>query len=223
MLINWEIDEEKVSGSDHEIILFSINIDNGNLIENPIYNSQYNFEKADWKLFAEELLLHSNKEEFLSKINNLEISKELLETEAEKLRDIILIAANKAISKKRISEKSKSWWNKELKSLRKELASAKRNYKNNQITQQAFQAIKSDYFYKIKQAKAECWNNFLENTVEKDIFKAFNYTKFNRIEKLSIIQYQHENQEITAITFEQKCEIFMHVLFKKSSQSEAIN
>src|SRR5204863_9230340 len=47
--------------------------------------------------------------------------------------------------------------------------------------------------------------------------------KFNRIEKLSIIQYQHENQKITAITFEQKCEVFMQVLFKKPPQSEAVN
>jgi len=31
----------------------------------------------------------------------------MLETEAEKLRDIIIIAANKTISKKRIHEKSK--------------------------------------------------------------------------------------------------------------------
>src|SRR2546430_12433085 len=225
MLLNWEIDEDKVSGSDHELILFSINIDNGNLIENPIYNSQYNFEKADWKIFAEELILQSNKEEFTSKINILQISREMLETEAEKLRDIITIAASKAISKKRIHEKSKSWWNEELKLLRKELASAKRQYKKNQnqTSQQAFQALKSDYFYKIKQAKATCWNDFLENAVGKDIFKAFNYTKFNRIEKLPIIQYQHENQEITAITFEQKCEAFMHVLFKKPPQSEAIN
>src|SRR5204862_6816859 len=107
----------------------------------------------------------------------------------------------------------------EVKLLRKELANAKKQYKKNQnqITQQAFQALKSDYFYKIKQAKATCWNDFLENAVEKDIFKAFNYTKFNRREKLSIIHYQHENQEITAITFEQKCETFMHVLFKKPS------
>jgi hypothetical protein len=105
--INWEIDEDKVSGSDHEIILFSVNIDSDNLVENPVYSNQYNFEKADWKVFTEELLLQSNKEEFLSKIDNSEISKELLETETEKLRDIILIAANKAISKKRIHEKSK--------------------------------------------------------------------------------------------------------------------
>src|SRR5436190_18253286 len=93
----------------------------------------------------------------------------------------------------------------------------------NQTSQQAFQALKSDYFYKIKQAKATCWNDFLENAVGKDIFKAFNYTKFNRIEKLPIIQYQHENQKITAITFEQKCEAFMQVLFKKPPQSEAVN
>ena len=39
MSINWEINEDKVSGSDYEIILFSINIDDGNLVENPIYNN----------------------------------------------------------------------------------------------------------------------------------------------------------------------------------------
>ena len=111
MSINWEINEDKVTDSDHETILFSINIDSDNLIENSIYNNQYNFEKADWKVFAEELILQSNKEDFASNISNniSQISREMLETEAEKLRDIIIIAANKAISKKRIHEKSKSW------------------------------------------------------------------------------------------------------------------
>ena len=57
MILNWEIDKDKVSDSDHELILFSINIDSDNLVENSIYNSQYNFEKADWKIFAEKLIL----------------------------------------------------------------------------------------------------------------------------------------------------------------------
>ena len=100
MLINWEINEDKVTDSDHETILFSINIDSDNLIENPVYNNQYNFEKADWKIFAEELILQSNKEEFVNNINISQISREMLETEAEKLRDIIIIAANKAILKR---------------------------------------------------------------------------------------------------------------------------
>src|SRR5213078_3617100 len=109
MLINWKINEDKVTDSDHEIILFSININSNNLAENSIYNNQYNFEKADWKIFAEELILQSNKEDFASKINNniSQISKEMLETEAEKLKDIIIIAVKKIISKKRNHEKSK--------------------------------------------------------------------------------------------------------------------
>ena len=39
MLINWEINENKVTDSDHEIILFLINIDSDNLIENSVYNN----------------------------------------------------------------------------------------------------------------------------------------------------------------------------------------
>ena len=78
MILNWEIDEDKVSDSDHELILFSINIDSDNLVENSIYNSQYNFEKADWKIFAEKLILQSNKEEFASQINILQISREIV-------------------------------------------------------------------------------------------------------------------------------------------------
>ncbi len=133
MLINWEINENKVTDSDYETILFSINIDSDNLVENSVYNNQYNFEKADWKIFAEELILQLNKEEFASNINISQISREMLETEAEKLRDIIIIAANKVILKKKIYEKSKSWWNEELKLLRKKLANAKKQYKKIRI------------------------------------------------------------------------------------------
>ena len=54
------------------------------------------------------------------------------------------------------------------------------------------------------------------------MFKAFNYTKFNRVEKLPIIQYNYQNQEKTAITFKQKYEAFMKVLFVNSPQIEVV-
>ena len=130
MSISWKISEDKITDSDYEVILFSINID-GNLVGNPLYNNQYNFEKADWKKFAENLLIELNKEEFQSQLNISEISKKMLENEAEKLRDIILNAVTISIPKKRISEKSKPWWNEELKTLRKELATARRKWKKN--------------------------------------------------------------------------------------------
>ena len=61
------------------------------------------------------------------------------------------------------------------------------------MSQQEYQQARTNYFKQIKLEKAKYWNIFLENTISKDIFKAFNYTKSNRIEKLSIIQYKYKN------------------------------
>lgn len=107
LLIDWQISDEITTGSDHEVILFSINLNVENLVENPLYNSQYNFDKADWKCFKEKLLTLKNQEEFQSQIDNSVTSENELEKEAEILRDLILKAAESSISKKRITEKSK--------------------------------------------------------------------------------------------------------------------
>ena len=44
--IFWEI-SEKNSGLDHMIIQFTIHINDGNLVENPLYSNQFNFDKAN--------------------------------------------------------------------------------------------------------------------------------------------------------------------------------
>ena len=62
----------------------------------------------------------------------------------------------------------------------------------------------------------------MENAIGKEIFKAFNYIKFNRVEKLPIIKYSDNNQEKTAIIFSQKCEVFMKVLFINPPQIEPV-
>ena len=56
--------------------------------------------------------------EFQIDLDNSIISVNMLEKEAEKLRYIIFKAANN-ISKKRITEYFKCWWNNELKTLQK--------------------------------------------------------------------------------------------------------
>ena len=68
--------------------------------------------------------------------------------------------------------------------------------------QQEYHEARVTFYYEMKKAKSNCWNNFLENASEKDIiFKIFQYTKQNRVEKLSIIQYQSENREVNAMSF----------------------
>ena len=61
--IFWEISKQ-TAGLDHVIIQFTIHIDNGNLVENPLYSNQYNFDKADWKQFENDLIKCVNMDEF---------------------------------------------------------------------------------------------------------------------------------------------------------------
>src|SRR5204863_7546707 len=145
--IFWEISEQ-TTGSDHVIIQFTIHIDNGNLVENSLYSNQYNFDKADWKQFENDLIKYVNMNEFQTNLDNSIISINVLEKEAEKLRDIILKAANN-IPKKRITEYFKCWWNNKLKTLRKELNITRTNWKEKQISQQEYQQVKIKYLQQI--------------------------------------------------------------------------
>ena len=99
---------------------------------------------------------------------------------------------------------------------------SRKNWKEKLISQQDYQQAKTKYFQQIKPKKVKYWNNFLENVVSKEIFKAFNYTKFNKVEKLPIIKYSNNNQEKTAIIFNQKCEAFMKVFFINPPQIESV-
>ena len=85
--------------------------------------------------------------------------------------------------------------------------------------QQKYQEARATYYYKIKKVKLNYWNNFLENASGKEIFKAFQYTKQNKVEKLPIIQYQLENREVNAITFQEKCNAFLKTLFIEPPES----
>ncbi len=48
---NWQINEEMITDSDHEVIYFTILIQEAEMIENSL-NSLYNIVKADWMNFA---------------------------------------------------------------------------------------------------------------------------------------------------------------------------
>src|SRR5436190_13598965 len=93
-----------------------------------------------------------------------------------------------------------------------------KKYSDNQAEKEYYEA-RVNYYYKVKKAKLNCWNNFLENASGKEIFKAFQYTKQNKVEKLPILQYQSENKEEKAITFQEKCNAFLKTLFIKSPES----
>jgi hypothetical protein len=68
----------------------------------------------------------------------------------------------------------------------------------------------------IKTAKQGLWDVFLENVKGKDIFKALQYTKYNKVEKLPIIKYKKEEETLNALSFEEKSEAFSQYLIPKT-------
>ena len=57
------------------------------------------------------------------------MSAEALESEAEKLQKLVINLVKKHILRKKLSERSKSWWSDELKILRKEMTKYKKKWK----------------------------------------------------------------------------------------------
>jgi len=77
LVSDWHIDESNASGSDHEIIKFYIRTNAIKLVDNPLCSQFFNLNKADWKLFSEEILNNSQYIDFSqldSDYNNLNIA-----------------------------------------------------------------------------------------------------------------------------------------------------
>ena len=155
------------------MIFFSVVRESDVLVENLIYSYQYNFEKADWKNLIKDISTEQNSEEFSWSLK--ELSAESLESEAEKLQKLVINLVKKHIFRKKLSEKSKSWWSDELKILRKEMTKYRKKWRKYLDIQaeQKYHKARANYYFKVKKAKSNCWNNFLENASEKEIFKAF--------------------------------------------------
>lgn len=233
----WEINPNLASGADHEVLLYSIQESNTDLVENPIYAMPYNLEKADWSKFSKKLLeldqspdyrwgLHTEND--LGQEMRLETSLELevgLENEAYKLQKMIQIAADYSIPRKKASHWSKAWWSEKLTKLRKALGQTRKLWKRSPTPEnhQAYIEARNIYFQEIKEAKSSCWNLFLENAQGKEIFKAFNYTKKRLTQRLPILKYREGEEEKSAISFSEKCHALLTTLFQKPPDSEPID
>ena len=72
---NWCIDKEAYTGSDHEVIRFSINKDSEDNQISSIKQERYNLDKADWEKFKESIL--SEYTELAQKFQDLFIEAQL--------------------------------------------------------------------------------------------------------------------------------------------------
>jgi hypothetical protein len=87
------------TGSDHEVIHFTISTNEAEMIESSL-NSSYNTAKADWTNFAKQLC--QNSEKILNLANNSNSSLTHLENIAISFRNLIADAANQHIPKQNL-------------------------------------------------------------------------------------------------------------------------
>ncbi|KAK5991817.1 hypothetical protein PT974_05202 [Cladobotryum mycophilum] len=200
---NWQA--APATGSDHEALTFEA------YVSRPLGTSRlhqtrqplFNYKKADWKAYSK--LLTRAEPKALAQLDQL-IGTSSWDEIANLLRDTILEAAELAIAKQRPSERSKPWWNDELKDLRKALNRATRLYKAGPtaITLAIWKEARNSYNLALRTTKRTHWNSFLEEAVTTDIYKAYKYTKARQNSSLPSITYTKEGQQQQAQTFEEK-------------------
>ncbi|KAK5989594.1 hypothetical protein PT974_07848 [Cladobotryum mycophilum] len=217
---NWQA--APATGSDHEALTFEAYVSRP-LGTSRLYQTRqplFNYKKADWKAYSK--LLTRAEPRALAQIDQL-IGTSSWDEIANLLRDTILEAAELAIARQRPSERSKPWWNDELKDLRKALNRATRLYKAGPtaITLAIWKEARNSYNLALRAIKRAHWNSFLKEAVTTDIYKAYKYTKARQNSSLPSITYTKEDQQQQAQTFEEKCIAFLQTLFPTPAVSHA--
>ena len=150
-------------------------------------------------------------------LNQIEINE--LQFAATSLQNLLFSAAEKSIPKFKFSDRSKPWWSEKISKLRRNLSSKRRNWKRNQSQNQLhyqYTQARNQYFQEIKLAKNKCWNDFLENADSEQVYKAYKYCNQRRLEKTPVICYNNTEK---AISFNDKCKIFLNTLLPANSDN----
>jgi hypothetical protein len=158
---NWRYIEP--TGSDHETIAFEAFDPTPSSKNRRLEQLQatYNCKKADWEAFSKLLVA---KESLLIEAIEEAITSRDYELAADLLLEAIKSAAETTIPRKRVSERSKPWWNDELTILRKAQSTAFRAYKRQRTSEseESYKQARNAYFQAIRTAKQEYWTSYLE-------------------------------------------------------------
>jgi hypothetical protein len=187
--VNWAIDDNAATGSDHAVIRFDVVSDNEFCEEVPI-TTRYNWEKADWEKFQDTLL--SQTKDFKVQWEILmehAHHNENLETAAIFLRDSITYPAEASVPELIPSPRSKRWWTKEVKEAHTTMKKSYKQWKRqkDRTTQEKFKEDRNAYCRTIRNAKSECWKKYLAEAQRQEIFQALKYTNPRRVHRIPIL------------------------------------
>ena len=177
-VVDWTVDEDAHTGSDHEVVRFTLVLDTDSLVPSPMSN-KYNWQKADWEGFRTTLytLMDKSTSSFYNLLESG--STDDLDKAALLLRDLIHQSCTIHVPLSKPCSRSKRWWSEDLASLRQITAKQHRKWKNTKLdTDHAdYKKHRNKYFRAIRENKANCWQTFLSTARNQDIFAAVKYTR----------------------------------------------
>ena len=188
------------TGSDH--LAISLDLIQPHPLPVPQERQAFNTTKANWSLFASYL------QGWAQKFNTYGFSSpEQLDYVAETFSNAILLAAQAAIPKRKVTQYSKPWYSPELTGLRRAMNRASSALRHSPSVEEVeiWRKARNTYFTSVKTAKKRHWNSFLENADSQTIFKALAYTKQTNRSLIPTIQGED--------SFEGKCQALRQALF----------
>ena len=236
---DWQV--LPMAGSDHHPILFTLSALCQSRDKGQEQTARYNTRKADWDSFSQSFSeIVANDSEFhslhqyphpspaLSKsllIGDEPSLEQRLDSLASRLTNAITQAASTSIPRIKTGPRSKPWWNDQLKDLRRDLHRKQRCYVKEAarcspadcfLWKRDFLNARNLYFQKIKAAKRDHWNQFLEKEDPQSIFKAMSYTRNTTSQRIPPIQSGSGLQD----SFDGKCSAFRQTLFPTPPQTD---
>jgi len=120
-LVDWAVDEQAHTGSDHEVVRFTLVYDTDNLIPSPMSN-KCNWQKADWESFNKTLytLMHKSTATFYTLLESA--TTDDLDKATLILTGLIHQSVSLHVPLSKPCSRSKRWWTEELSTMRQAMA-----------------------------------------------------------------------------------------------------
>jgi len=181
--LNWYIDSEEATGSDHEVIVWEVlgGIPGSRDTSNEVTGWDISGWDSTRKSEEEQTAIRKKKAAaqqcFLRVGGKTEVlddtsSAEQVEEAAVALQEAIVGTLNSHARRKRWCSRSKPWWNEDLAELWKELGRERRWPAGIGRARDARRNLRRA----IRKAKKECWNRFLQEAKGGEVWVAASYT-----------------------------------------------
>jgi hypothetical protein len=228
-LATWEIDSDRATTSDHEVIVFAwAPLNNMTVAKGATAAPNWNIDRlcADEQATGEAGEYWHMLCEGRSPVEAQSATVEELEAEAIWIQDNLKAVLDRHAPGTSTRARSKRWWTEEIKQERKVFGRARRAYKNSRISFDEYCHVRNEYYRHIRRAKRLAWEQFLEGVFPtgegaelvadpERCWRALRYTKPQVPSYTPAIRVSgiDGRPDTTAATAEEKEKIFMEQAF----------